>query len=280
MMKLTPAAALAALLVLALTACSSSRKVEVDPAASTVITTSDAATATAAQPSITPALESSVAAPASEPSTAAVAGPSTASALEPSSDAAADTSSHSDEDKPGAGHVSMTGDYPLENDFVVEMCQAGPPGDGLLSGYHMAIKDGDPQIVMLSIGLKNYDKDGVYDVPSLSREGAVGQAMTSGTMGPLMLMVMKPGTTQPFGFSQAPTSKLTITVSDNGAKGSAAFTNLESQPDMSKFDMKSGKMPAGERASGSISWTCGTVGRIDPKMNDAVNGAFKTLIPR
>jgi hypothetical protein len=160
------------------------------------------------------------------------------------------------------------------------MCQAGPPGDGLLSGYHMGSKTGDPQIAMLSVGLKNYDKDGVYDVPSLSREGAVGQAMSSGMMGPLTLMVMSPGNMTPFGFSQAPSSKLTITVSDNGAKGSAAFTDLESQPDMSKFDMKTRKMPAGKRASGSISWTCGTVGRIDPKMNDAVNGAFKTLIPR
>lgn len=270
MKKVTPAAALAALLVLSITACSSSRKVEVDPASSSVTTTSDAANTTAAQPSTAPAAESTMA-PAAEPSAA--------SAAEPNTVAAADTASHSDEDTPGAGHVSMTGDYVLENDFVVQMCQAGPPGDGLLSGYHMAIKDGDPQIVMLSIGLKNYDKDGVYEMPSLSREGAVGQAMRSGMMGPLMLMVMKPGSTQPFGFSQAPSSKLTITVSDNGAKGSATFTNLESQPDMSKFDMRSGKMPAGKRASGSISWTCGLVGRIDPKMNDAVNSTFKKLIP-
>ncbi len=194
MKKVTPAAALAALLVLSITACSSSRKVEVDPASSSVTTTSDAANTTAAQPSTAPAAESTMA-PAAEPSAA--------SAAEPNTVAAADTASHSDEDTPGAGHVSMTGDYVLENDFVVQMCQAGPPGDGLLSGYHMAIKDGDPQIVMLSIGLKNYDKDGVYEMPSLSREGAVGQAMRSGMMGPLMLMVMKPGSTQPFGFSQA-----------------------------------------------------------------------------
>lgn len=109
-----------------------------------------------------------------------------------------------------------------------------------------------PHIAILSIGLKNYDKDGVYAVPSLSREAAVGQAMSSGMMGPLMLMVVSPGNPTPFAFSQTPSSKLTITVSDNGAKGSAAFTDLESQPDMSKFDLHAGKMPARKSASGSI----------------------------
>lgn len=246
MKKATPTTALAVLLVLSMTACSSSRKADVDPAATTVTTTSNAATATVAEPSVAPAT---------------------------------DNASNSGDDKPGAGHVSMTGDAALESDFVVDMCQAGPPGGGLLSGYHMAMKDGDPHIAILSIGLKNYDKDGVYDVPSLSREAAVGQVMSSGMMGPLTLMVVSPGNPTPFAFSQTPSSKLTITVSDNGAKGSAAFTNLESQPDMSKFDLHAGKMPAGKRASGSISWTCGTVGRIDPKMNDAVNSAFKKLIP-
>ena len=242
----TPAAAIAAILVLSMTACSSNRKAEVDPAATTASTTDNASNAMVAESSAAPA---------------------------------ADNASNSGDDKPGAGHVSMTGDAALESDFVVDMCQAGPPGGGLLSGYHMAMKDGDPRIAILSIGLKNYDKDGVYAVPSLSREAAVGQAMSSGMMGPLMLMVVSPGNPTPFAFSQTPSSKLTITVSDNGAKGSAAFTDLESQPDMSKFDLHAGKMPAGKRASGSISWTCGTVGRIDPKMNDAVNSAFKKLIP-
>ena len=59
----------------------------------------------------------------------------------------------------------------------------------------------------------------------------------------------------------------------------AEFTDLQSQPDMAELDPSSGKMPKGKRVSGSISWTCGTVGRIDPHMNDAVNGMFKKLIP-
>ncbi len=245
-MKPTPGTAIAALLVLSMTACTSGHKAELDAATTSVTTTAEAASATAAEPSMAPA---------------------------------ADNASKSDDDKTGAGHVSMTGEYVLEHDFVVDMCQTSSPGDGLLSGYHMAVRSGDPQIVLLSIALKSYDKDGAYDIPSLSREGAVGQAMSSGVMGPLTLMVMREGSTTPLGFMQIPSSKLTITVSDNGAKGTAAFTGLESQPDMSAFDPKSGKMPAGKRASGSVSWTCGTVGRIDAKMNDAVNGAFKHLIP-
>jgi hypothetical protein len=253
-MKPTLGAAFAALLVLSITACSSSHKADADATTTSVKSTADPAGPTAAEPSV-------------------------AQAPEKTTPPAVDDSSNSGEDKPGAGHVSMTGDYVLESDFVVDMCQTGPPGDGLLSGYHMGIKDNDPKIAVLGIALKTYDKDGEYVVPSPSREAAVGQAMTSGTMGPLQLMVMQQGNTTPFGFGQTPSSKLTITVSNNGANGTAVFSDLESQPEMSKFDPQSGRMPAGKRASGSISWTCGTVGRIDPKMNDAVNGAFKKLIP-
>ncbi|HEY6235984.1 MAG TPA: hypothetical protein VIW69_12860, partial [Candidatus Elarobacter sp.] len=191
---------------------------------------------------------------------------------------AADTSNGSTEHKAGAGHVSLTGQYSLEKDFTVSGCQVAPPGDGLLSGYHMMTKDGDAPIGLLSVSLKDYDKDGPYVQASTTREASAGRAMTSGVMGPLTLMVMQEATS-PLAFGQVAGSKLTITVSNNGTSGNAEFTDLESQPSMADFDPKSGTMPKGKRVSGSVTWTCESVDRINAKMNDAVNGTFKQLIP-
>ncbi|MDP9105239.1 MAG: hypothetical protein M3N49_04820 [Candidatus Eremiobacteraeota bacterium] len=188
------------------------------------------------------------------------------------------TSNGATEAKAGAGHVSLTGEYSLEKDFVVSGCQVGPPGDGLLSGYHMMSKDGETPIGLLSVALKDYDKDGPYVQPQTTREAGAGRAMNSGVMGPLTLMVMQDAAA-PLAFGQVAGSKLTITVSNNGAAGNAEFTDLESQPSMADFDPKSGTMPKGKRVSGSVTWTCESVDRIDAKMNDAVNGTFKKLIP-
>jgi hypothetical protein len=193
----------------------------------------------------------------------------------PGTATSADTST---EDKAGAGHLSLTGEYTLETDFIVENCNVAPAGDGLLSGYHMAAKSGG-DIPLLSVALKDYSKDGPYEQAASSPEKAVGQAMTTGVMGPLTMMIMKEGGTMPLAFGQVAGSKLTITVSNEGAKGVAEFTDLQSQPNMAEFDPKSGAMPKGKRVSGSVTWACGSVGRINAKMNDAVNGMFKKLIP-
>jgi hypothetical protein len=48
---------------------------------------------------------------------------------------------------------------------------------------------------------------------------------------------------------------------------------------MADIDPNASAPPHGKRVSGSVSWTCGTVDRINAKMNDAVNGMFKKLIP-
>jgi len=102
--------------------------------------------------------------------------------------------------------------------------------------------------------------------------------MTSGVMGPLTMMFMRDGTS-PLAFVQTPESKLTITVSNDGAKGRAEFTDLESMPTAEDIDPTSSAPPHGKRVSGSVTWTCGTVGHINPTMNNAVNGAFNKLIP-
>jgi hypothetical protein len=105
--------------------------------------------------------------------------------------AAPDSPDTAKEDKTGIGHVSLTGQYALEKDFVVSGCQVAPPGGGLLSGYHMTAKDGVPPIALLSITLKDYDKNASYVQVSPSREAAAGRAMGSGVMGPLTMMVMQ-----------------------------------------------------------------------------------------
>ena len=200
--------------------------------------------------------------------TATTTTPADASTTEPSSR----------EDKTGTGHVSITGDFALEKDFIVDMCQVAPPGDGLLAGYHMGIKDQGPPLALLSVALKDYTKDGRYEQPQMTREAAVGQAMRTGSMGPLTLMVMSDATT-PLGFGAVPGSTLVFTISNDGAKGTAEFTNVESQISVADIHQNSNEPPHGKKVSGSVSWTCGTVDRIDPHMNDAVNGMFKKLIP-
>ena len=191
---------------------------------------------------------------------------------------ASTTEPSSGEDKTGTGHLSITGDFALEKDFVVEMCQVGPPGDGLLAGYHMGIKDEGPPLALLSVALKDYAKDGRYEQPQTTREAAVGQAMRTGSMGPLTLIVMSDATT-PLGFGTVPGSTLVFTISNNGAKGTAEFTNVESQISMADIKPNSSEPPHGKKVSGTITWTCGAVDRLDPHMNDAVNGMFKKLIP-
>ena len=73
----------------------------------------------------------------------------------------------------GTGHLHVTGDVTIDHDFIVDACQIAPPGDGLLAGYHMNAKDGDSTLVMLSIVVKGYDKDGPYS-PASSIDGGAG----------------------------------------------------------------------------------------------------------
>ena len=171
----------------------------------------------------------------------------------------------------------MTGDVTMDRDFVVEACQIAPPGDGLLSGYHMNAKDGDPAIPMLAIVLKDYAKDGVFSPADKSAEGQVNAGMSTGVMGPLTLIVTKPNSPMPVGVMMKPESTLEITISQNGQKGVAAFSKMESPPSFEDIDLKSNAPPHGKVLSGEITWTCGKIDQIDPQMNKAVNGMFDGL---
>ena len=186
----------------------------------------------------------------------------------------------SSEEGTGSGHLRLTGGLTLDRDFLVDGCQIAPPGAGLLSGYHMTAKDGDSTITMLSVVLKNYDKDGPYSPADKSAEAQVGEAMSTGVMGPLSLIVAPPNSPMPVGLMLKPASKLVINISGNGAKGDAQFSDLESPIGLADIDPQSTAPPHGKIVSGSVSWTCGKVDRLDAQMNDAVNGMFNKLVPK
>jgi hypothetical protein len=206
-----------------------------------------------------------------------------------SSSSAADTSSQdgggSQDSSGGAttgtatGHLHLTGAVTLEHDFAVDGCVIGPAGDGLLDGYHMNAKDGDKAVDILSVVVKDYVKDGSYAPADKSAGGQVNAAMTSGVMGPVTLMITQADSPAPLAVMLKPDSTMNIQISDNGAKGDAEFTDMGTPPTMADMDPNGPSKGQGKKISGSITWSCGTVDHIDPKMNDAVNGAFKKIMP-
>ncbi len=192
-----------------------------------------------------------------------------------STTAAADTGAAAAPPGPAGGHLHLTGDVTLDRDFAVDQCVISPAGDGLLSGYVMGNKE-DDALKMVRVTVKNYDKDGTYSPTDKTAGGQVAQAMTNGTMGPLTLMMVQPDSPVPLAFMLKPNSKLTIAISGDGAKGDAEFSDMWS-PIPGEIADPSNPKSGGKTVSGSLTWTC-KVERIDPKMNNAVNGMFKSII--
>ncbi len=226
------------------------------------------------------------AATASSATASAAAETRAAEASTPASPEASPASAVADNDTPAAddaapgtpsGHLRLTGDVVMERDFVVETCAVAPPGDGLLSGYKMNAQEQET-IPLLNVAVKDFSKDGTYTPADKTEEGQVAQVMTSGTMGPLTLFVVGGDSRERLGFMMTPKSKLDITISDDGAKGDATFSDLESQPTMADFHANASAPPHGKVVSGSATWTCAKVDHLNPKMNDAVNSMFKSLI--
>jgi hypothetical protein len=178
----------------------------------------------------------------------------------------------------GTGHLHITGDVTMDHDFAVDMCQIAPPGAGLLSGYHMGAKDGDSTIVNLGVVVKNYDKDGPYSPADKSEEAQVNQAMATGDMGLLSLMVVRPNSPMPLAVMLKPTSTLIVTISGHGTKGEVEFKDMESPPSFEDIDLKSGEKPHGKKVSGTVTWSCGHIDRLDPTMNKVVDGMFNGLM--
>lgn len=192
-------------------------------------------------------------------------------------DAGSQDSSGSTTTGSASGHVHLTGAVTLDTDFTVDACVIGPAGDGLLDGYHMNAKDGNKAIQLLSVVVKDYAKDGSYAPKDKTDVGQVNAAMTSGVMGPVTLMISQGDNPMPLAVMLKPESTMNIQISDNGSTGDAEFADMGTPMTLADMDPNA-KTPA-KKIAGSITWSCGKVDHIDPKMNAAVNGAFKKLIP-
>ena len=183
------------------------------------------------------------------------------------------------DDATGTGHLHVTGDLTVDHDFVVEACQIAPPGDGLLAGYHMNAKDGDSTIDNLTVVVKKYDKDGPYS-PTYDNAGAqAGEVMATGSMDFMTLIMAQKDSPMPVGIMLKPESKLVATISANGSKGEIKFTDMESPWSFEDMNVSSKEKPHGKRVSGSVTWTCGHVERLNADMNKMVNGMMKKLAP-
>ena len=183
-----------------------------------------------------------------------------------------------DEEVKGSGHLHLAGDVTADVDFAVDGCQIGKPGDGLLDGYHMHAMEGTKEIVQLSILERNYVKDGPY-VADTSGASQLKEGMSSGNFGPLSLMMSSGGASPiPLSFMLTPASSLVVTISDDGAKGNAKIENMESMVMMTDMLASNGKA-VGKKVSGSVTWSCGHVDRLNGEMNKAVDGMMNKLMP-
>jgi hypothetical protein len=179
----------------------------------------------------------------------------------------------------GSGHLHITGDVTVDYDFAVDACQISPPGDGLLAGYRMQAKEGDGAILLLTVAVKSYDKDGPYSPTANSAIGQAAEVINTGSQDFLTLMVKDAKSPVPIAVGLKPESKLVTTISGNGAKGEVTFTDMEAPPSFDDIKATGSGPPHGKRMSGSIAWTCGHIERLNPEMNAAVNGMMKKMMP-
>ena len=187
--------------------------------------------------------------------------------------------SENSESAMGSGHLHLTGDLTTDADFVVDGCQIGKPGDGLLDGYHMSADHETKGIIQLAVVQKDYAKDGAYTADT-SGAAQLKAGMSTGSFSPLSLMLTGEDATAPLAFMLTPGASLVITYSDNGAKGEAKIVDMESQVGMAEMIAARDKgKPHGKKVSGSVTWSCGHVDRLNGEMNKAVDGMMNKLMP-
>lgn len=177
----------------------------------------------------------------------------------------------------GRGRIHLTGDATLDTDFTVQECAIGPAGEGLLSGYHMSSKSGHGALEMLSVVVKEYEKDGTF-----SPAGETVKTPITGkhaVSAPISMMVNRANSTVPLAVIPRPESKMSITIADSGASGTAEFTDLTSPIAMEDVDIKSRGRAKGKTFAGSLSWRCPSVQRVDAQTTDAAKGMMKGLTP-
>jgi hypothetical protein len=177
----------------------------------------------------------------------------------------------------GRGHLQLTGDATVDTDFAVEQCSVGPAGEGLLNGYRMTAKTSRGTLQMLSVAVKSYEHDGSFTPPvDTGRSTIVGKR---GVSGPLSMTIGRENSTVPLPVIVKPESRLTITISDSGSRGTAEFSDMTSPVAMEDVDIKAPLHAKRKSFTGSLSWHCPSVERLDSATADAATGMLKGLTP-
>jgi hypothetical protein len=177
----------------------------------------------------------------------------------------------------GRGHLQLSGDATVDTDFAVEQCTIGPAGDGLLNGYHMSAKASRGTLQMLSVAVKGYEHDGSFTpVLDTGRSTNVGRR---GVSGPLSMTIGRENSTVPIPVITKPESRLTITISDSGSRGTADFSEMTSPVAMEDVDIKAPLHAKRKSFAGSLSWRCSSVEHLDSATTNAAKGMLKGLTP-
>ena len=175
------------------------------------------------------------------------------------------------------GHVQLTGDATVDTDFAVEQCSIGPAGAGPLNGYHMNAKAGRGTLQLLSLAVKSYERDGSF-TPAVDT-GKVAVVGKHGVSGPLSMIIGRENSTVPLSVITRPESRLTITISDSGSRGSAEFSELTSPIAMEDIEIRRHPHAKEKSFAGSLTWRCASIERVDAATTDAAKGMLKGLTP-
>jgi hypothetical protein len=177
----------------------------------------------------------------------------------------------------GRGHLQLSGDATVDTDFAVEQCSIGPAGEGLLNGYHMSAKASRGSLQMLSVAVKNYEQDGSFS-PSVDtgKSTIVGKR---GVSGPLSMTIGRANSTVPIPVITKPESRITISISDSGTRGTMEFSEMTSPIAMEDVDIKAPLHAKRKSFAGSLSWHCPSVEHLDSAAVDAAKGMLKGLTP-
>lgn len=177
----------------------------------------------------------------------------------------------------GRGHLQLTGDASVDTDFAVEQCTIGPSGEGLLNGYRMSTRASHGTLQMLSVSVKSYEQDGSFtpaaDTGKSSRSGKPGVSS------PLSMTIGRENSTVPISVIAKPESRITITISDSGSRGTAEFSDMTSPIAMEDVDIKAPLHAKRKSFAGSLSWHCPSVEHLDSATTNAAKGMLKGLTP-
>jgi hypothetical protein len=147
----------------------------------------------------------------------------------------------------------------------------------MLDGYHMSAKAARGTLQLLSVAVKSYENDGIFTPPvDTGKSVIVGKRSVSG---PLSMTIGRENSTVPLPVITRPESKLTITISDSGSRGTAEFSEMTSPVAMEDVDIKAPLHAKRKSFAGSVTWRCASVEHLDAATTDAAKSMTKGLTP-